>query len=219
MGRGDDELGQILIRGFFHALGQTTPPPDTIIFFNSGVKLVVDGSPVLEDLQALCGQGVRDPGVRHLPRALRACKDKAGGRRGLQHVHHRRDIAGAGKVIRTMSEDKLRLDRTLHRGRLSGQTGPGALAQVLRRCKECSRSRIPRPAGGAGEGRRRGRLSPDPRAGGDPHAGLLHAHRGRSVRVRRDRGRERAERRLCDGRRGAAGAEHLRRSQPTWIPP
>ncbi len=58
MGRGDDELGQILIRGFFHALGQTTPQPDTIVFFNSGVKLVVEGSPVLEDLQALCGQGI-----------------------------------------------------------------------------------------------------------------------------------------------------------------
>ena len=58
MGRGDDELGQILIRGFFHALGQTVPQPETIIFFNSGVKLVVEGSPVLEDLQALCGQGI-----------------------------------------------------------------------------------------------------------------------------------------------------------------
>ena len=58
MGRGDDELGQILIRGFFHVLGQTTPQPNTIIFFNSGVKLVVEGSPVLEDLRELCGQGV-----------------------------------------------------------------------------------------------------------------------------------------------------------------
>jgi selenium metabolism protein YedF len=58
MGRGDDELGQILIRGFFHALGQTAPQPDAIIFFNSGVKLVVEGSPVLEDLQALCGRGI-----------------------------------------------------------------------------------------------------------------------------------------------------------------
>jgi len=57
MGRGDDELGHILIRGFFHALGETDPRPDTIIFFNSGVKLVVEGSPVLEDLQAFCGQG------------------------------------------------------------------------------------------------------------------------------------------------------------------
>jgi selenium metabolism protein YedF len=58
MGRSDEELGYVLIRGFFHALGEVEPLPDTIIFFNSGVKLVVEGSPVLEDLQDLCGRGV-----------------------------------------------------------------------------------------------------------------------------------------------------------------
>ena len=57
MGRGDAELGQILIRGFFHALGEVEPLPDTIVFFNSGVKLVVEGSPVLEDLQYLSERG------------------------------------------------------------------------------------------------------------------------------------------------------------------
>ena len=34
------------------------PLPQTIIFFNSGVKLVVEGSPVVEDLQALEAQGI-----------------------------------------------------------------------------------------------------------------------------------------------------------------
>jgi selenium metabolism protein YedF len=58
MGRGDPELGHILMRGFFHTLGEVQPVPDTIIFFNSGVKLVVEGSSVLEDLQALCDRGV-----------------------------------------------------------------------------------------------------------------------------------------------------------------
>ena len=58
MGRGDAELGQILIRGFFHTLGEVEPLPDTIIFFNSGVKLVVEGSPVQEDLRALHERGV-----------------------------------------------------------------------------------------------------------------------------------------------------------------
>lgn len=58
MGRGDDQLGHILVRSFFHTLGEVTPLPDTVIFFNSGVKLVVDGSPVLEDLQALSKNGV-----------------------------------------------------------------------------------------------------------------------------------------------------------------
>jgi selenium metabolism protein YedF len=58
MGRGDEELGRILIRGFFHTLGEVQPLPDTIIFFNSGVKLVVEGSPVLEDLRGPYDQGI-----------------------------------------------------------------------------------------------------------------------------------------------------------------
>ncbi len=59
MGRGEhNELGQILVRGFFHALGEVAPLPDTIIFLNSGVKLVADGSPVVEDLKALHERGV-----------------------------------------------------------------------------------------------------------------------------------------------------------------
>ena len=58
MGRGDPELGGILIRAFFHTLGEVQPLPETIIFFNSGVKLVVEGSKVLEDLQHLKEQGI-----------------------------------------------------------------------------------------------------------------------------------------------------------------
>jgi len=59
MGRGEHaELGQVLMRGFFHALSEMNPLPNTIIFFNSGVKLVVEGSPVVEDLQFLREQGV-----------------------------------------------------------------------------------------------------------------------------------------------------------------
>ncbi|HEY73760.1 MAG: sulfurtransferase-like selenium metabolism protein YedF [Chloroflexi bacterium] len=58
MGRGDAELGDILIRGFFHTLGQVESLPNTIIFFNSGVKLAVEGSPVLEDLQSLQEQEI-----------------------------------------------------------------------------------------------------------------------------------------------------------------
>lgn len=59
MGRGEHpELGQILIRGFLHTLGEVEPLPDMIIFLNSGVKLVVEGSLAMEDLQALCERGV-----------------------------------------------------------------------------------------------------------------------------------------------------------------
>ncbi|GAB4412704.1 MAG: sulfurtransferase-like selenium metabolism protein YedF [Anaerolineales bacterium] len=60
MGRGDDpQLGEILIRAFFHTLGEVDPLPDILIFFNAGVRLVVEGSAVLEDLKALCGRGVK----------------------------------------------------------------------------------------------------------------------------------------------------------------
>ncbi len=60
MGRGEhEELGQILIRSFLHTLNEVSPLPDVIIFFNSGVKLVVEGSPVLEDLCTLANQGVQ----------------------------------------------------------------------------------------------------------------------------------------------------------------
>jgi len=58
LGRGDAELGQILMRGFFHTLGEVSPLPETIIFINSGVRLAVQGSPVLEDLRVLADCGV-----------------------------------------------------------------------------------------------------------------------------------------------------------------
>jgi selenium metabolism protein YedF len=58
MGRGDEELGGILMRSFLHTLNEVEPLPNTIIFLNSGVKLTVEGSVVLEDLQALEQRGV-----------------------------------------------------------------------------------------------------------------------------------------------------------------
>lgn len=59
MGRGDDVLGNILIRAFFHTLGEVEPVPDVLVFYNSGVRLAVEGSPVLEDLRALAQAGMR----------------------------------------------------------------------------------------------------------------------------------------------------------------
>ncbi len=59
MGRGDDELGRVLLRNHLHVLGEVTPRPDVLIFFNSGVKLAVEGSPALDDLKALTERGVQ----------------------------------------------------------------------------------------------------------------------------------------------------------------
>jgi selenium metabolism protein YedF len=58
MGRGEEELGHLLIRSFLHALTEVSGRPDKMIFFNTGVKLTVRGSEVLEDLQALENNGV-----------------------------------------------------------------------------------------------------------------------------------------------------------------
>jgi selenium metabolism protein YedF len=58
MGRGDAELGGILVRSFFHTLGEIEPLPRTILFLNSGVKLACEGSRVLDDLCALAEQGI-----------------------------------------------------------------------------------------------------------------------------------------------------------------
>ena len=58
MGEGSEELGKVLIKSFFFALTQQDELPGTIIFYNGGVKLSTEGSPVLEDLKNLAGQGV-----------------------------------------------------------------------------------------------------------------------------------------------------------------
>jgi selenium metabolism protein YedF len=59
MGRGEDMLGSVLMKGFLHALTETSAKPDVMIFFNAGVKLTTHGSEVLEDLEALSQRGVR----------------------------------------------------------------------------------------------------------------------------------------------------------------
>lgn len=58
MGIGDDELGRVLLRNFIFTLDELDQPPDQIIFVNSGVKLVCQGSEALEGLEKLACQGV-----------------------------------------------------------------------------------------------------------------------------------------------------------------
>jgi selenium metabolism protein YedF len=58
MGRGDDILGDVLIRAFLHTLTELRPLPSTIICYNAGVKLAAKDSATLEDLQQLVKAGV-----------------------------------------------------------------------------------------------------------------------------------------------------------------
>lgn len=58
MGKGSEELGEILIKSFIYTLAESTPYPSTMIFYNGGVYLTCEGSPVLEDLKKLEKEGV-----------------------------------------------------------------------------------------------------------------------------------------------------------------
>ncbi|MEN6620868.1 MAG: sulfurtransferase-like selenium metabolism protein YedF [Smithella sp.] len=59
MGRGNDELGTVLIKAFLSTIAGQAKKPDIMIFYNTGVKLTVQDSDVLEDLKKLESEGVR----------------------------------------------------------------------------------------------------------------------------------------------------------------
>ena len=99
MGRGDDVLGDILIRSFVHTLLQLKPLPDTVICYNSGVKLVVKDSAVLDDLQQLAKDG-----VDILVCGTCANYFEIGDQVAAGHISNMYDIAetmaGAGRLLR-----------------------------------------------------------------------------------------------------------------------
>jgi len=59
MGSGDAELQHRLIDTYLRLLVENDTPPAAICFYTEGVKLVVEGSPVLERLALLENKGVR----------------------------------------------------------------------------------------------------------------------------------------------------------------
>ncbi|OHD67904.1 MAG: hypothetical protein A2W19_06545 [Spirochaetes bacterium RBG_16_49_21] len=59
MGRGDDELGRILMKAFIHTAIDLESGPEVMIFYNTGVKLAAEGSGVLDDLKNLEEKGVK----------------------------------------------------------------------------------------------------------------------------------------------------------------
>ena len=58
MGSGSDELGEILMKGFVFALTKLNGLPKTVLLYNSGVKLAVEGSDTIADLKVLEEEGV-----------------------------------------------------------------------------------------------------------------------------------------------------------------
>ncbi len=58
LGRGDDSLGKLLMANFLRLLGESAAKPKALVFWNGGVRLVCEGSEVLEHLKKLAAQGV-----------------------------------------------------------------------------------------------------------------------------------------------------------------
>ncbi|MFH0769185.1 MAG: sulfurtransferase-like selenium metabolism protein YedF [Chloroflexota bacterium] len=58
LGRGDEQLGALLLANFLRLLGESKEKPGTLVFWNSGVRLVCEGSQVLGHLGRLEEQGV-----------------------------------------------------------------------------------------------------------------------------------------------------------------
>jgi selenium metabolism protein YedF len=58
LGRGDEQLGSMLMSNFLRLLGDNEDKPGSIVFWNTGVRLLCEGSPVLERLKLLEEQGI-----------------------------------------------------------------------------------------------------------------------------------------------------------------
>jgi selenium metabolism protein YedF len=59
MGSGPAELGQILMKAFVNTLKEIKPLPSHLIFYNTGVNLVVDGSALLGPFSELETMGIK----------------------------------------------------------------------------------------------------------------------------------------------------------------
>ena len=58
LGRGDDSLGEKLMGNFLRKLWAQESKPKTVVFYNSGVKLLAEGSAALDALDGLYKDGV-----------------------------------------------------------------------------------------------------------------------------------------------------------------
>jgi intracellular sulfur oxidation DsrE/DsrF family protein len=59
LGKANQELQNKLATTYLHLINENNLLPAAICFYTEGVKLVVEGSPVLETLSALEAKGVR----------------------------------------------------------------------------------------------------------------------------------------------------------------
>lgn len=58
MGEGSQELGNVLMKGYFYTLTEAKPYPKAILFINGGVRLTSEGSEVIDHIRKLESEGV-----------------------------------------------------------------------------------------------------------------------------------------------------------------
>lgn len=58
MGNGPEELTKVIIGSFLRKLAAEENKPQNIVFYTAGVKLLAEGSPVLDAIDALTKAGV-----------------------------------------------------------------------------------------------------------------------------------------------------------------
>ena len=57
IGRGNDELGVLLMKNFLYSLARADERPVAVMLMNEGVRLACDGSDSLDDLRLMSEQG------------------------------------------------------------------------------------------------------------------------------------------------------------------
>ena len=99
MGRGSEELGRTLMKGFLFAVSQLPELPRTMLFYNGGAKLTTEGSDSLEDLKNMEAQGVEILTCGTCLNYYGLTEKLAVG--GVTNMHTIVEkLAGAGKVIK-----------------------------------------------------------------------------------------------------------------------
>jgi len=99
MGRGSDELGKALMKGFLFAVTQLPELPKTMLFYNGGARLTCRGSDSLEDLKGLEAQGVEILTCGTCLNHYGLTEELAvGGVTNMYSIVEK--LAGAGKVVR-----------------------------------------------------------------------------------------------------------------------
>ncbi len=59
VGVGPDELTALLVKGFFTTIREVEVPPYGIVFYNSGIKLALKDSAVIDDIKVIAAKGCK----------------------------------------------------------------------------------------------------------------------------------------------------------------